>query len=236
MGSVVFNSGDKPFLNWMGQNPSGFVLNTSKSSGSSDHMLHKSKCSHLLGLVGDQGPDGFTMKDYIKVCAHETADLVIWYIENRPIKEGLSNFCKDCFMDDNFSEQIWFPLIPRSPLDIDTQPADRISQTTSRIKRNSKLSDSLKILYGFTCQICGISILLPGNQFYIEVHHIQPLGIPHNGPDIEQNLICVCPNHHVQLDYGAIPLNMSDLNIHPNHHVSIEFVEYHNRRVRKLNT
>ena len=34
-------------------------------------------------------------------------------------------------------------------------------------------------------------------------------GIPHNGPDKLENMICVCPNCHVLLDFGVIRLNQS---------------------------
>ena len=30
--------------------------------------------------------------------------------------------------------------------------------------------------------------------------HIQGLGRPHNGPDIIENMLCLCPNHHDQFD------------------------------------
>jgi putative restriction endonuclease len=37
--------------------------------------------------------------------------------------------------------------------------------------------------------------------------HIRPLGAPHNGPDVKENIIiCLCPNHHVLFDSGAITL------------------------------
>ncbi len=234
MTSQVFDYGDKPFLTWMEFNPAGFVLNTSKSSGSADHMLHRSRCGHLTGLVGDQGPDGYTMKDYIKVCTHEPVDLMKWYIENRPIKNGITNLCKDCFKDQDFMEDVWLEIIPHDLLEIEVKPPARVPQMTSRIKRNYRLSDSLKVLYSFSCQICGVSISLPGNQSYTEAHHIKPLGIPHNGPDIEKNLICVCPNHHVQLDYAAIPLATKDLTIHQNHQIGEEYIEFHNWRVQRM--
>jgi len=42
-----------------------------------------------------------------------------------------------------------------------------------------------------------------------EVVGMEPLGTPHNGPDVYENIVCVCPNHHVLLDYGVIPLDHS---------------------------
>ena len=34
--------------------------------------------------------------------------------------------------------------------------------------------------------------------------HIRPLGRPHDGPDIPENILCLCPNDHVRFDYGVI--------------------------------
>ena len=38
-----------------------------------------------------------------------------------------------------------------------------------------------------------------------------PLGKPHQGPDVEENCLCLCPNHHVQFDSGAISINPDSL-------------------------
>jgi predicted restriction endonuclease len=62
-------------------------------------------------------------------------------------------------------------------------------------------------LHEYRCQICGKRIALPDGGFYAEAHHIRPLGSPHNGPDHVGNILCVCPNHHVALDYLCLRLD-----------------------------
>lgn len=77
---------------------------------------------------------------------------------------------------------------------------------------------------------------------YSEAHHLQPLGKKrHNGPDIKENLIILCPNHHVEFDFGAIALNPITLIIehcNPNdefirkemilkHSIDNRYIEYH---------
>jgi predicted restriction endonuclease len=54
--------------------------------------------------------------------------------------------------------------------------------------------------------------------------------MPHNGPDVKSNIIVVCPNHHVMLDYGAINLNKELLRLN-NHVISNEYIEYHNSEI-----
>lgn len=108
---------------------------------------------------------------------------------------------------------------------------DRVAATTYRILRDTELARQVKILHGFKCQICGDSILLPDGKSYAEAHHIRPLGSPHEGPDIAENILCLCPNHHVMLDYGAIPINAVELRHVAGHSVGDPFVAYHNSQI-----
>ncbi len=61
----------------------------------------------------------------------------------------------------------------------------------------------IKTLYDYPCQVCGTRLSMPGDLAYAEGAHIRPLGI-HLGPDIEENMLCLCPNHHVSFDRGAL--------------------------------
>ena len=108
---------------------------------------------------------------------------------------------------------------------------NRVAVVTSRVERNTALAKWLKEIHNYECQICGMTILLPHGKRYAEVHHLRPLGEPHNGPDIPENMIVVCPNHHVMCDYGAIKLSADELRTHPQHKVGREFVQYHNSKI-----
>jgi hypothetical protein len=76
----------------------------------------------------------------------------------------------------------------------------------SRIIRDTRIARQMKLLYQNRCQICGKTISLK-NQTYSEAHHIKPLGQPHNGLDQTDNILVLCPNHHVEFDYGSIAIN-----------------------------
>jgi len=91
----------------------------------------------------------------------------------------------------------------------------------------------VKELNDFKCQICGYVIYLQGKNKYCEVHHIKPLGQPHNGYDVIENMICVCPNHHAMLDYGAIKIIFEKLIMKRGHKISKEFIDYHNKDIFK---
>ena len=97
--------------------------------------------------------------------------------------------------------------------------------------RNKRLADKVKCLYHNTCQICNCRLQINVNQYYSEVHHIKPLGEPHNGPDVIDNMICVCPNHHVLLDLGAIEIDKNNLLVNREHTINDLYISYHNRNI-----
>lgn len=111
------------------------------------------------------------------------------------------------------------------------QPAGRIETHTYRILRDTLMARRVKQLHGNSCQLCGQALQLSGDVTYSEAHHIQPLGPPHNGPDIEANIIVVCPNHHALLDYGAIQLDFHRIRDPHVRKIGEEFIRYHNGKV-----
>lgn len=123
-------------------------------------------------------------------------------------------------------------LLSKTPVALDlnepTEPS-RVLSSTYRILRDTEIARSVKTAHEFRCQVCGEIVYLKNNLLYAEAHHIKPLGLPHNGPDIAENILCVCPNHHVQLDYGAIKIEKSTLRAAISHQVGEQFIEYHNK-------
>lgn len=116
----------------------------------------------------------------------------------------------------------------------DNEPSEdtiRILREINVILRKKHLVEKLKKLYDHRCQICGTKISIAGKKYYSEIHHIIPLGNPHNGKDILSNMICVCPNHHVQLDFNSLKLDPSSL-ILSKHNISEESFEYQNKMVQ----
>lgn len=70
---------------------------------------------------------------------------------------------------------------------------------------------------------------------YAEAADIKSLGQPHNGPDVESNILCLCPNHHVLFDNGGFTIadDLSlvgiegELKTVKKHKVDLEFIQYH---------
>jgi len=108
------------------------------------------------------------------------------------------------------------------------EPTIKYSVTTYRVLRDTALARRIKTDNDYKCQICRERILLGTDNPYAEAHHVKPLGSPHDGPDHLGNIVCVCPNCHVKLDYGTIKI---DQNIFKN--ILPEFIQYHNENIHK---
>lgn len=110
----------------------------------------------------------------------------------------------------------------------------RSIQTIQRVVRDSKLGRQLKKLYDYKCQVCGLQIETEAG-FYAEAAHIKPVGSPHDGPDLIDNLLCLCPNHHLMFDKGVFFVNedmtldgiSGRLELHKNHGVVSDYFAYH---------
>jgi putative restriction endonuclease len=107
--------------------------------------------------------------------------------------------------------------------------------TVLRIVLNTKTALAIKHLYAYQCQVCGIAIPTKSG-FYAEGAHIRPLGKPHDGDDSSDNLICLCPNHHVMFDKGMFAIKddfslighvSGKLYIKPEHKIEIANLAYH---------
>lgn len=134
------------------------------------------------------------------------------------------------------------PAVQYSPASPTTPTApSRRQGTVLRIVRDTSLSRAVKELYGFACQVCGITLTGPSGP-YAEAAHIRPLGEPHNGPDIRENILCLCPNHHVLFDLGGFTI-ADDFKLtgidgalatRTGHRVNLEYVRYHREHYGRL--
>lgn len=95
------------------------------------------------------------------------------------------------------------PAVNPVPPTAGTVPSSRQEVTYQRIVRDTATARKVKDKYSFKCQVCNLVIETPVGP-YAEAAHIRPLGRPHNGPDTQDNLLCLCPNHHVMFDSGVI--------------------------------
>ncbi len=82
---------------------------------------------------------------------------------------------------------------------------DKNSEVVTRFIRDTKKVKELKKLYNDKCQICGYTINPSKNTRYSEVHHLHPL--KDGGDDDFDNMMVLCPTHHVEFDYKIIGIH-----------------------------
>ena len=116
------------------------------------------------------------------------------------------------------------------PISVGVVEPSRRQQMTYRILRDTELARKLKLLHKNQCQLCRVTLAV-GRKTYSEAHHLIPLGAPHNGPDTPENIIIVCPNCHVQLDYFSAYLSRDMIASTNGHTVGDASLRYHNAHV-----
>ncbi|WP_276253588.1 HNH endonuclease [Halomontanus rarus] len=127
-----------------------------------------------------------------------------------------------------------------------SKTTERRSTTRNDVIRNDELVQTLKTLYDHTCQICGDRRLQGLDSGFSHVHHLMPLGKPHNGPDVPENVIVVCPNHHEDFENGMLTVDPQTLEVDHfyeevptgrtietkgEHKIGPQYVAYHNQVV-----
>jgi|TARA_B100001971_G_C18204866_1_gene546919 putative restriction endonuclease len=115
----------------------------------------------------------------------------------------------------------------------------RTRSSVNRVNRDPSLSERVKQIYKFRCQVCDQYLEKPSGAIAVGAH-IKALGHPHDGPDHLSNLLCLCPNHHAQFDafsffvdettleiMGSADLKGKKLSVSKKHKIDSEFFGYH---------
>ncbi|KAB2347734.1 hypothetical protein F8566_17635 [Actinomadura rudentiformis] len=141
------------------------------------------------------------------------------------------------------------PIVPTgTPMDRAGVDISRWEPVSLEAYRDRNVAAKVAKAHGYVCQIgeCGTVIETPAGFQITPTTHLKPITIPHKGPDIEANVLCVCPNHRIQLDLGVITIEddlqvideihgvpIGELHVSPGHKVGLEFIRYHRELFRR---
>ncbi len=173
----------------------------------------------ITGLIIDS-TSNMPGSGYFRLYKKADTDFAWWANQIRRSKE----FDWSDYLDD---------VLPDSPKAADIEPPGREQVVSYRVRRDTKIAKRVKALHGYSCQICGNTIELPDDSKYAEAHHIRPLGGDHGGTDEPGNIICLCPNHHAEVDLGTRPLRLNELRKATGHTVDASYLRYHNEVIYK---
>jgi predicted restriction endonuclease len=128
--------------------------------------------------------------------------------------------------------------------DTKAPPPETETQVVRRVRDSAKARE-LKEAHDHRCQVCGGTRRLDDERRYAEVHHLHPLG--DEGPDVTGNMLVLCPDHHVDFDYGVAAVEPSDgetvvhdfeddvdgriLRTIDSHQVKSQYLEYHLKQI-----
>ena len=73
-----FVNDDQGYLEWINQNPSGYVLNTTQYKAPTYMILHRAACRHISERKRSAPPGAFTERAFVKICAADVARLRVW--------------------------------------------------------------------------------------------------------------------------------------------------------------
>jgi predicted restriction endonuclease len=200
--------------------PASFWRRESVSHVASRGVDNRTVYAHLVGKN-----TAFTLS------SHEIDRMIgSWINEN---SNELENWIlKSCnWRDEESRVKQFFTKNQATPIASDFNDPESIERhliTTYRVLRDTALARRIKADNDYKCQLCGNRIMLSENDPYAEAHHVKPLGAPHNGPDHPGNIVCLCPNCHVKLDYGSIKISPDKFKT-----VHSEFIRYHNEIIYK---
>jgi hypothetical protein len=96
----------------------------------------------------------------------------------------------------------------------------RVHVEGEKTPRDIKTSLAIRRLYDYTCQVCNTQIKKSGWRsdmkrkeafkfLYAETAHIKKVGRTVEN-DVPSNMLCLCPNCHKKLDYGAYKIIFDD--------------------------
>ena len=117
------------------------------------------------------------------------------------------------------------------------------TEVVTRFVRDTKKVQQLKAIYHDECQVCGYAIQLSPGSKYSEVHHIHPL--KDGGDDDFDNMLVLCPTHHVEFDYKIVGINsdgktvfsknstLGKLTMNKQHHIAMKNIKFHLERMNK---
>ncbi|HYX06132.1 MAG TPA: HNH endonuclease [Bacteroidales bacterium] len=213
MALVVFSEKDDPYLKWMDDNPSGYVINTNRNRNTTYVTLHRSGCFTIRDYINGQQKGGYTARNYIKICSNDAQELFEWAQKNRPKVKGFNSYCKKCNPNPDIYYSIYPDQIPEDETYIEgAKQTIKVNSYERSIQARRKCLD----YWGLTCSVCGMKFEERYGELgkgFIHVHHIRELSKITKDYKVDpiKDLRPVCPNCHAMLHKKNPALEINEL-------------------------
>ena len=172
----------------------------------------------------------------------------LYYVHKYERVKGKSGFyvCRFHLRSQSNIDQLEENLKPNLKTSYERAPRSEV--TYEKIKRIRENTKKIKMMYDYKCQVCETKLDVPSGDPISIGAHIKGVGRPSNGPDVVENMLCLCPNHHAQFDrysfyidpvtYEIKGLNLYEnkkLFIHEKHFIDMQFLKYHFEEYQRRN-
>ena len=172
----------------------------------------------------------------------------LYYVHKYERVKGKSGFyvCRFHLRSQSNIDQLEETLKPNLKTSYERAPRSEV--TYEKIKRIRDNTKKIKMMYDYKCQVCETKLDVPSGDPISIGAHIKGVGRPSNGPDVVENMLCLCPNHHAQFDrysfyidpvtYEIRGLNLYEnkkLFIHEKHFIDMQFLKYHFEEYQRRN-
>ncbi len=172
----------------------------------------------------------------------------LYYVHKYERVKGKSGFyvCRFHLRSQSNIDQLEETLKPNLKTSYERAPRSEV--TYEKIKRIRENTKKIKMMYDYKCQVCETKLDVPSGDPISIGAHIKGVGRPSNGPDVVENMLCLCPNHHAQFDrysfyidpvtYEIRGLNLYEnkkLFTHEKHFIDKQFLKYHFEEYQRRN-
>ena len=172
----------------------------------------------------------------------------LYYVHKYERVKGKSGFyvCRFHLRSQSNIDQLEENLKPNLKTSYERAPRSEV--TYEKIKRIRENTKKIKMMYDYKCQVCETKLDVPSGDPISIGAHIKGVGRPFNGPDVVENMLCLCPNHHAQFDrysfyidpvtYEIRGLNLYEnkkLLTHEKHFIDKQFLKYHFEEYQRRN-
>ena len=210
--TVLFDTDDVAYLDWLKDHREGFVLNTRRGDVSTA-KLHLASCSHIRDLRHFEHSGGFTERAWVKLCSDRIEPLLE---RLRSLSQGgmvREQRCRSCSVHEN---ELLLESDARE-LNAGSIVPFTVQVSLNRYERDPLLRFGCLAHHGHSCSACRLEFDMrygPVGEGFMDVHLTRdPLDITDQRPvDPTNDLIPVCPNCHAMLHRGVpVPRTIAEL-------------------------
>lgn len=206
---------DKRYLQWVADNPNGFVLNIGANNNPKYRVIHSAKCYSIWKLQKGQTEGAFTERGYRKVCAKTFDEIVEWIQRNGGGYLRAHGGGAGCNIETPIPLPLNVPKVSDYPDDVQSPETviegAKKTVVVNKYERDPAARNRCIAKWGVKCSVCGFNFEERYGALgkgFIHVHHLIPLSEIGEEYKLnpEKDLRPVCPNCHAMIHRSNPPI------------------------------